>query len=107
MKLVYGMENGKKAILDSNADEAVTSSNYICGREQTRGTDLMLHVTKGGAKIFYLFNWSQWQGEGYSICVLDAETIGVTQWVLENYSALDASEIARLEELGVKIEETA
>jgi len=37
------------------------------GTTYTRGTDLKLHVTQKGTRVFYLQRWSMWQGESGSI----------------------------------------
>lgn len=107
MRKSYVMNDGKIALLNTETDECIQDNAWINGEQQNRGTNLMVHKTKGGRLIFYEFNWTHWQGEHCNITILDEETIGVQKWVLEHYTWFNENELKRLEELGIKVEETA
>lgn len=107
MRIAYKTPNGQVAILCTENDECLWSGRWTVGQQNTRFDELYVHVTKSGKQIFYVAHISFWQGEHSTITVLDAETIGVQGWLQENMNLLDDKEIARLAELGFKLEETA
>jgi len=89
----YTCEDGTVAILDVDKDETLYDSQWVDGRQQNRGTDLIVHKTKKGKLIFYEYNWTQWQGECSSIIVLDGESIGIAKWILERYGWFSEKEL--------------
>jgi hypothetical protein len=103
MRKAITTEDGKLAILDSTKDECVWSGEWVAGRQQTRFDELYVHVTKAGKKIFYEVYITRWQGERCGITVIE----DIHTWLVDHYEDLTKNEIARLEELGVKLEETA
>jgi hypothetical protein len=57
----------KKVMLDTSNDEMLydskTARAYHGGDSPTRGLDLYVHECKDKTQVFYLFHWTQWQGE--------------------------------------------
>jgi hypothetical protein len=57
----------KKVMLDTSNDEMLydskTARAYHGGNSPTRGLDLYVHVCKDETLVFYLYHWTQWQGE--------------------------------------------
>jgi len=57
----------KKVMLDTSNDEMLYDSKKAkgisWGQPPTRGLDLYIHVCKDMSTVFYLYHWTQWQGE--------------------------------------------
>lgn len=75
MRHVFKTDKGT-VVLDPETDKRIY--NAPCnppntGTTYTRGTDLYLHITRKGNKVFYLIHWSLWQGEGDSIELISEE----------------------------------
>jgi len=102
-KLAYHTEDGKLVKLNTYDDECLWSGRWQNEREQNRFDELYVHVTRGGKRIFYIAYVTYWQGESNEITVLEDPQ----KWVEDNYHRLSSKQIARLEELEIKVEETA
>jgi len=52
-------------VLNTKTDDQIYNTNVTNpdGRDRTRGSDLYAHKGKNGNIIFYLLEWSRWQGE--------------------------------------------
>ena len=52
---------------DTSNDEMLYNSKtawaYRGCNSPTRGLDLYVHICKDKSSVFYLFHWTQWQGE--------------------------------------------
>jgi hypothetical protein len=104
MRMAYKDDEGKVAILNTQDDEVLMSTEWINGREQSRWQELLMHETKGGKRIFYIAGFSRWQGEPY--CVINVID-DIQDWLTDNLQLLSQKQIDRLAELGIKVEETA
>jgi len=104
MRMTYKDDEGKVALLNTEEDETIMSTEWIYGRQQSRWQEILVHETKGGKRIFYTADYSRWQGEPYCIInVID----DIQDWLVDNLQLLNQKQVDRLAELGVKVEETA
>lgn len=104
-KLAYKDEEGKLVKLNTATDECLWSGRWRNNREQNRFTEFYTHLTKGGKRIFYTCYVTYWQGESNEIEPLTDDE--AREWVIDHYGELREQDLARLEELGIKVEETA
>ncbi len=115
MKVVKILDDGKRAVLDTKLDTCLYKAPVNppnTGTSYTRGTDLYLHNTKNGRKVFYEYHWSMWQGEESGINVISVEEAkefleikaGLTGW-----GRVSEEELEEIKELtGIDLlEETA
>ena len=90
----------KKVMLDTENDEMLydskTARAYHGGNSPTRGLDLYVHQCKDKSSVFYLFHWTQWQGERLFIEPLSKDQAAV--FAEEN---LEDIEEERVTELGL------
>lgn len=101
--------DGKKAIVDSATDVEILEVGDRAGTDKwydsTRGTDLMVHVTKNGTTVYYLYHWTRWQGERDSIEAATKEQ--ALNWLAENYHFATESQVTTAAEYGLEVHETA
>lgn len=102
-KKVLKLDNGEMAIIDTKYDKVLFDAYYINGVEQEDGTDVKLHVTKKGKYIFYLQNWSRYQGTMSSIKILNDPQ----GWLIDHIHWLEPFEIELFAKYGITVEETA
>lgn len=114
MKNVVQLENGKRAILDTKMDEKLYDSPHNPPNTDTRytcGSDLFLHICKSGLRVFYLMNWSMWQGSETTLQVIsesEAEEFFLDKLSGNEHIMPYDREIKRMAELGFNfLEETA
>jgi hypothetical protein len=67
------MENGTKAILDTDTDSCLYADRRGLDPAHREGTDIFMHLTKGGRKIFYKYVWSLYQNDVDYIEVISEE----------------------------------
>jgi hypothetical protein len=60
----------KRAILDTDKDICLYFAPRGLDPSDRNGSDIYLHITKGGIKIFYKYRWSLYQNIGDSIELL-------------------------------------
>ena len=60
MKAVVRIEE-KRAVLDTDTDICLYYAPRGLEPEHRNGTDIYLHITKNGYKIYYLYEWSLYQ----------------------------------------------
>ena len=60
MKAVFKIGE-KKAIVNTDTDICLYHAPRGFEPEHRNGTDIYLHITKGGKKIYYLYEWSLYQ----------------------------------------------
>jgi len=101
--------DGKKAIVNTGTDKKILEAGDRAGTdkwyESTRGTDLMVHVTKNKRTVFYLYHWTRWQGEADTIEAVTKEQ--ALDWLMEHYHFADESDIEAAAEYGLEVHETA
>ena len=110
---VKGMEavidvDGKKAIVNTGTDETILEVGDGVETDEwfdTRGTDLMVHVTKNGTTVYYLYHWTRWQGERDRIEAATKEQ--ALNWLAENYHFATESALATAAKYGLEVHETA
>jgi len=61
MKRLITIE-GKTAILNTETDTCIWKDRRGLDMWHTAGTDLYVHTTRGGRKIFYEYRWNFYQG---------------------------------------------
>jgi len=75
-RYVFRLDDGKTIVIDPRTDECIYEAPMNppnTGTRYTRGTDLYLHRTRSGRKVFYLKRWSMWQGEETSYELISEE----------------------------------
>jgi len=60
MKAIFKI-NDKKAVLNTDMDICLYHAPRGFEPEHRNGTDIYLHITKNGLKIYYLYEWSMYQ----------------------------------------------
>jgi len=65
--------DGKKAILDTESDDCIYLAPRGLDPARRQGTDIFLHVTKGGKKIFYKYVWTLYEHDVDYIDVISEE----------------------------------
>jgi len=60
MKAVFRI-NEKKAIVNTDTDICLYYAQRGLEPEHRNGTDIYLHITKNGIKIYYKYDWSLYQ----------------------------------------------
>jgi len=60
MKAVFKIGE-KKAVLNTDTDICLYYAPRGLEPEHRNGTDIYLHITKNGLKIYYLYEWSLYQ----------------------------------------------
>ncbi len=115
MKVRVKVDDGKIAVLDSETDKVIYEAPHNppnTGTAYTSGTDLYLHVTKRGRKVFYLYHWSMWQGVEDRIEVIsesEAKDFIIEKAGLTGWAALTEREIEKAKSIWGQdfLEETA
>jgi hypothetical protein len=100
--------DGKKAIVNTGTDETILEVGDGVETDKwsdTRGTDLMVHVTNNGRIAYYLYHWTRWQGERNSIEAATKEQ--ALDWLMEHYDFATESALARAAKYGLEVHETA
>jgi hypothetical protein len=61
---------GNRAVVD-------TESDLVLFRRDGKydGSELLFHKTKKDEKVFYLYHWSNWEGVGDGVNVLDSDGV--------------------------------
>jgi len=60
MKAVFRI-NDKKAVVNTDTDICLYYAQRGLEPEHRNGTDIYLHITKNGIKIYYKYEWSLYQ----------------------------------------------
>jgi len=60
MKAVFRI-NEKKAIVNTDTDICLYYAQRGLEPEHRNGTDIYLHITKNGIRIYYLYEWSLYE----------------------------------------------
>lgn len=106
MSYIKTTKDGKRIVLNPSNDQTLWGTPRHNGQGNNwNGTDLMLHITTGGLKVFYLYHWTCWQGQR-DLCDVTNES-GVKEFILEQSSngAVSKDEFAKLSELGFDFSE--
>jgi 2,4-dienoyl-CoA reductase-like NADH-dependent reductase (Old Yellow Enzyme family) len=73
MRAIVRLGDGKRAVLDTNADSCLYADQRGLDPAHRQGTDIFMHLTKGGRKIFYKYVWSLYQNDVDYIEVISEE----------------------------------
>jgi hypothetical protein len=73
MRKIARLENGTKAILDTDTDSCLYADQRGLDPAHRQGIDLYMHLTKGGRRIFYKYVWSLYQNDVDYIEVISEE----------------------------------
>lgn len=101
--------DGKKAIVNTGTDVEILEVGDLTGTDRdydnTRATVLMVHVTKNGTTVYYLYHWTRWQGERDRIEAATKEQ--ALNWLAENHHFATESALATAAKYGLEVHETA
>jgi len=73
MRKIVRLENGKRAVLDTETDSCIYAEQRGLDPAHRQGIDLYMHLTKGGQRVFYKYVWSLYQNDVDYIEVISEE----------------------------------
>ena len=73
MRAIVRLENGTKAILNTETDSCLYADQRGLDPAHRQGTDIFMHLTKGGKRVFYKLVWSLYQNDTDYIEVISEE----------------------------------
>jgi len=106
MSYIKTTKDGKRIVLNPSKDQTLWETPRNNGQGNNwNGTDLMLHITQGGLKVYYLYHWTCWQGHN-NLCDITNES-GVKEFILDVASngAVSGIEFEKLAALGFDFSE--
>jgi hypothetical protein len=107
MKAVIDVDE-KKPIVNTETDESILRVGDGVETDDwfdTRGTDLMAHVTNNGRTVYYLYHWTRLEDETDTIEAITKEQ--ALNWLAENYNIATKSALATAAKYGLEVHETA
>jgi len=73
MRKIIRIGDGKRAVLDTNADSCLYADQRGLDPAHRQGIDVYMHLTKGGQRVFYKLVWSLYQNDTDYIEVISEE----------------------------------
>jgi len=73
MRAIVRLEDGTKAIPNTETDSCLYADRRGLDPAHRQGTDIFMHLTKGGRKIFYKYVWSLYENDVDYIEVISEE----------------------------------
>jgi len=89
MRKIVRLGNEKRAVLDTETDSCLYAEQRGLDPAHRQGTDIYMHLTKGGQRIFYKYVWSLYQNDVDYIEVISEEEArkileDKSQWMSED-----------------------